>query len=105
MQDVVDAAHQQCVLVREMCVKRRATNIRPLKNFVDDDRVVVPFVNREGERRRLAVGLCAPSSLAPRDINIVLFTTQIKHWLVTPPDDHTLKLKVTFCVRGVMTPP
>ncbi len=38
------------------------------------------------------------------DINIVLFTTQIKHCLQTPPYDHPLKLKVTFCVRGVSSP-
>src|SRR2546422_3864522 len=55
--------------------------------------------------QRLAVGPCAPSSLEPRDINIFLFTTQIKHRLLTPARDHALKLKVTFCVRGVMTPP
>src|SRR5262249_15316016 len=49
-------------------------------------------------------GPCASSSLAPRDINIVLLTTQIKHWLLTPPSDRTFKLEVTFCVRGVVSP-
>src|SRR5262249_60650686 len=49
-------------------------------------------------------GPCASSSLAPRDINIVLLTTQIKHWLLTPPSDRTFKLEVTFCVRGVTSP-
>src|SRR5262245_22344183 len=39
------------------------------------------------------------------DTTIVLFTTQIKHRLGMPADDHTLKLEVTFCVRGVATPP
>src|SRR6266516_4053455 len=56
------------------------------------------------DTRRLAVGLCAPSSLESRDINILLFTTQIKHRLLTPSRDHALELKVTFCVRGVMSP-
>src|SRR5262245_60096455 len=61
--------------------------------------------DREGDRRRSSGGLCGPSSLAPRDINIVLLTTQIKHWLLTPPSDRTFKLEVTFWVRGVATPP
>jgi RNA-directed DNA polymerase len=39
-----------------------------------------------------------------RDTNIVLLTTQIKHWLLTPPGDHPFKLEVTFCVRGVASP-
>jgi Group II intron, maturase-specific domain/Reverse transcriptase (RNA-dependent DNA polymerase) len=56
------------------------------------------------DRRRLAVGPCAPSSLEPRDINILLFTTQIKHRLLTPSRNQSLKLKVTFCVRGVLSP-
>src|SRR5437870_3374999 len=56
------------------------------------------------ERRRLADGLCAPSSHGPCDTNIVLLTTQIKHWARTTQGDHALKLKVTFCVRGVISP-
>jgi hypothetical protein len=43
-------------------------------------------------------------SLKPRDINIFLFTTQIKHRLHTPTRDHAIKLKVAFCVRGVSSP-
>jgi hypothetical protein len=60
--------------------------------------------DRGGDRQRSPVGLCAPSSLLARDTNIVLLTTQIKHWLLSPPDDHPFKLKVTFCVRGVISP-
>ena len=55
--------------------------------------------------QRLAVGPCAPSSLEPRDVNIFLFTTQIKHWSVPPARDHALKLKITFCVPGIITAP
>ena len=47
---------------------------------------------------------CPPSSLAPRDINIVLLTAQIKHCLRPPSQDYAFKLKVTFCVRGVTSP-
>src|SRR5881628_513773 len=54
---------------------------------------------------RLGAGPCAPSSLASSDVNILLFTTQIKYRPLTPARNHALKLKVTFCVLGVMTPP
>jgi RNA-directed DNA polymerase len=46
----------------------------------------------------------APSSLDSRDVNILLFATQIKYRPLTPACDHTLELKVTFCVRGVVSP-
>ena len=47
---------------------------------------------------------CPPSSLAPRDINIVLLTAQIKHCPRPPSRDDAFELKVTFCVRGVISP-
>ena len=39
-----------------------------------------------------------------RDINIVLLTAQIKHGPRPPSHDDTFELKVTFCVRGVVSP-
>lgn len=56
------------------------------------------------DRPYLAVGPCASSSLESRDINILLLTSQIKHRPCTPSHDHTLELKVTFCVRGAISP-
>ena len=47
---------------------------------------------------------CPLSSLAPRDINIVLLTAQIKHGPRPPSNDNAFELKVTFCVRGVASP-
>src|ERR1700680_3850397 len=39
-------------------------------------------------------------------INILPFKTTVKYWRTTPPAcDHPFKLEVTFCVRGVLTPP
>src|SRR6266568_1023833 len=58
-----------------------------------------------GDRRRSAGGPCLPSSLESYDINILPFATQGKHLPLSPSHDHPLKLKVTFCVRGVMAPP
>src|SRR5918996_984981 len=60
---------------------------------------------RAGDRQRLTAAPCAPLSLGSCDIKVMLFTTQVKHRSLTPPDDHPVKLEVTFCVRGVMTPP
>ena len=60
--------------------------------------------DRAADRRHSPAGLCALSSLAPRDINIILLTTQIKHCLRPPSQDYAFKLKVTFCVRGVASP-
>ena len=47
---------------------------------------------------------CPLSSLAPRDINIVLLTAQIKDCPRPPSHDDAFELKVTFCVRGVISP-
>src|SRR6266568_5927597 len=57
-----------------------------------------------GDRRRSAGEPCPPSLLGSCDISILPFTTQIKHLLQSPSHDHPLKLKVTFCVRGVISP-
>src|SRR6266511_679348 len=57
-----------------------------------------------GDRRRSAGGPCLPSSLESCDINILPFETQVKHLPLSPSHDHPLKLKVTFCVRGVISP-
>src|SRR5258708_2823219 len=57
-----------------------------------------------GDRRRSAGGPCLPASLESCDINILPFTTQVKHLPHSPPHDHPLKLKVTFCVQGVISP-
>src|SRR2546425_565882 len=57
-----------------------------------------------GDRRRSAGGPCLPSSLESCDINILPFATQVKHLPLSPSHDHPLKLKVTFCVRGVISP-
>ena len=57
-----------------------------------------------GDTRHLTGAPCPPSSLASRDINIVLLTAQIKHGLRPPALDDAVKLKVTFCVRGVLSP-
>src|SRR5216683_1577550 len=59
---------------------------------------------RASGRRHSRAALCAPLWRGTSDINIILFTTQIKHRLRTPSDDHALKLKVTFGVRGVTFP-
>ena len=57
-----------------------------------------------GDTRHLTGAPCPPSSLASRDINIVLLTAQIKHRPQTPALDYPFELKVTFCVRGVISP-
>src|SRR6266852_5316755 len=59
---------------------------------------------RAAGRRHSRAAPCAPSWRASSDTNIVLFTTRIKQGPRTPSDDHPLKLKVTFCVRGVISP-
>ncbi|HJS21686.1 MAG TPA: reverse transcriptase domain-containing protein, partial [Steroidobacteraceae bacterium] len=53
-------------------------------------------------RSEAALGL--PWWLDSCDISILPFTTQIKYALQTPPLRQALKLKVTFCVRGVLSP-
>src|ERR1700738_1108250 len=59
---------------------------------------------RAAGRRHLRAAPCAPSWRASCDTNIVLFTTQIKKGPRTPSHNHPIKLKVTFCVRGVLSP-
>src|SRR5437016_7064779 len=49
--------------------------------------------------------LSAPGSIAPYDIIVLLFATQIKHKSRTPIHDNPLKAEVTFCVQGVSGPP
>src|SRR3984893_12465929 len=48
--------------------------------------------------------LSAPGSIAPCDIIVLLFATQIKHKSGTPIHDGPLKAEVTFCVQGVLSP-
>src|SRR4051812_27581910 len=63
--------------------------------------------------RSLAPASCAPRSaarpsghrsIAPYDIYILPFTTQIKHCLSSPLPKLAFKSKVTFCVQGVISP-
>src|SRR5438270_10276752 len=49
--------------------------------------------------------LSAPGSIAPCDIIVLPFATQIKHKSRTPIHDGPLKAEVTFCVQGVLTDP
>src|SRR5437660_241088 len=49
--------------------------------------------------------LSAPGSIAPCDIIVLPFATQIKHKSGTPIHDGPLKAEVTFCVQGVIGPP
>src|SRR5947208_16249351 len=49
--------------------------------------------------------LSAPGSIAPYDIIVLLFATQIKHKSGTPIHDGPLKAEVTFCVQGVRGAP
>src|SRR5262249_42913679 len=60
--------------------------------------------DRATGRPHSRAALCAPWWREACDTTIVLFTTQIKHRPCTPADDHALELKVTFCVRGVISP-
>src|SRR5207245_5583388 len=48
--------------------------------------------------------LSAPGSIAPYDIIVLPFATQIKHKSGTPIHDGPLKAEVTFCVQGVLSP-
>src|SRR5215469_9464106 len=57
---------------------------------------------------------CAPRSaarpsahrlIAPCDISVLPFASQVKNRTGPPPLDRTLKSEVTFCVQGVTTPP
>src|SRR5260370_28995447 len=49
--------------------------------------------------------LSAPASIAPYDIIVLLFATQVKYKSGTPIHDGPLKAEVTFCVQGVSGPP
>src|SRR6266403_1763606 len=49
--------------------------------------------------------LSAPGSIAPYDIIVLRFATQIKHKSGTPIHDGPLKAEVTFCVQGVRGEP
>src|SRR5260370_25108989 len=48
--------------------------------------------------------LSAPASIAPYDIIVLLFATQVKYKSGTPIHDGPLKAEVTFCVQGVISP-
>src|SRR3984893_6460418 len=48
--------------------------------------------------------LSAPGSIAPYDMIVLPFATQIKHKSRTPIHDGPLKAEVTFCVQGVLSP-
>src|ERR1700730_16061434 len=50
------------------------------------------------------VRLSAPGSIAPCDIIVLRFATQIKHKSGTPIHNGPLKAEVTFCVQGVLSP-
>src|SRR5260370_28698868 len=60
---------------------------------------------RAGGRRPSTTPPCAPSSRGSCDINILLLSTQIKRFPHTPSHHHPLELKVTFCLRRVLTWP
>src|SRR5450631_2462297 len=54
--------------------------------------------------RRSAVAPCPPGWTGPFVINILLLETQIKNRRRPPAGHDALKLKVTSCVRGVISP-
>src|SRR5207302_11492974 len=59
-----------------------------------------------GHERRSCGELSAPWLSAPFAINILLFTTEVKQCIpFSPPCDRSYELKITFCVRGVITAP
>src|SRR5215471_18570172 len=59
-----------------------------------------------GHERHLFGELSPPWWSAPFAINILLFTTEIKQFIpFSPPGNCSYELKITFCVRGVTTPP
>src|SRR5206468_13011212 len=58
-----------------------------------------------GHERRSCGELSVPWLSAPFAINILLFTTDVKQCIpFSPPYDCSYELKITFCVRGVITP-
>jgi hypothetical protein len=50
LQNVVDATRQQRVLVVEMCIERRAPDVGPFEDLVNNDGVIALFVNERDER-------------------------------------------------------
>src|SRR3954471_7983501 len=58
-----------------------------------------------GHERHSCGELSAPWLSAPFVINILLFTTEVKQCIpFSPPCDCSYELKITFCVRGVISP-
>src|SRR5206468_3115504 len=58
-----------------------------------------------GHERHSYGELSAPWLSAPFAINILLFTTEVKQCIpFSPPCDCSYELKITFCVRGVVSP-
>ena len=58
-----------------------------------------------GHERHSCGELSAPWLSAPFAINILLFTTEVKQCIpFSPPCDCSYELKITFCVRGVISP-
>src|SRR5881227_1078511 len=58
-----------------------------------------------GHERHSCGELSAPWLNAPFAINILLFTTEVKQCIpFSPPCDCSYELKITFCVRGVVSP-
>src|SRR5437764_5925091 len=58
-----------------------------------------------GHERHSCGELSAPWLSAPFAINILLFTTEVKQCApFSPPCDCPYELKITFCVRGVISP-
>src|ERR1035441_5315391 len=56
--------------------------------------------------RRLAAEPCPLWSIAPFAINVLPLKAQVKDRETrSPTPHHTLKFEITFCVRGVLTPP
>src|SRR6516162_9953468 len=63
------------------------------------------FHSAAGHERRLFGELSPPWWSAPSAINILLFTTQIKQCIpFSPPCNCSYELKITLCVRGVISP-
>src|SRR5215471_3128802 len=58
-----------------------------------------------GHERHLFGELSPPWWSAPFAINILLFTTEIKQFIpFSPPGNCSYELKITFCVRNVISP-
>src|SRR5207248_8671842 len=58
-----------------------------------------------GHERHSCGELSPPWMSAPFAIHILLFTTEVKQCIpFSPPCDCSYELKITFCVRGVVSP-